>query len=78
MTALKAAKTDGDPVPDLQQALKRLNRATNDKGGKKEEAISLVNEAITLEQNGDTTGANEKIDHAISEIYAAANHVGGW
>jgi hypothetical protein len=33
MVALKAAKTDADPVPDLQQALKRLNRATNEKGG---------------------------------------------
>jgi hypothetical protein len=75
---LKVAKTSDDPVPHLKEAIKWLKRATNDKGGKRDAAIGLINDAIALENAGDKDGANQKIDHASAGIYAAAHHVGGW
>jgi hypothetical protein len=78
-----AASSPAPAVPDavmndLQNALKSLNRATNDKGGKRDEVKGLINDAIALFKSGDKDGANKKIDHAMDEIYAAANHRGGW
>ena len=63
---------------NLNLALKFLNRATNNKGGKRGEVIDLVKQARGLITSGNQDGANEKIDHAIAELYAAANHRGGW
>jgi hypothetical protein len=65
-------------VADLQEALKALNRATNDKGGKRDAMIAVINEAIQLVKSGDKAGADKDIAHATDEIYSAANHRGGW
>jgi hypothetical protein len=78
IACLKDAKAADDPIPKLKESIKWLNRATNQKGGKKEEAIGLVNDAIALVQSGDKDAATEKIDHAIAEIHDAAIHIGGW
>jgi hypothetical protein len=76
--SLKTAETLDDPTPKLKEAIKWLNRASNDKGGKRDQAIGLVQDAIALVKSGDMDGAKEKIEHAESEIYAAANHSGNW
>jgi hypothetical protein len=70
MKALQAAKTADDPNPSLQEALKDMNKATNNAGGKKDEAITLVNEAVELAKNPDKTEMIAKIDHAIAELHA--------
>jgi biopolymer transport protein ExbB/TolQ len=70
MKALQAAKTADDPNPDLQEALKDLNKATNNAGGKRDEAITLVNEAVDLAKNPDKDEMIAKIDHAIAELHA--------
>jgi ABC-type transporter Mla subunit MlaD len=76
MKSLQAAKTDDDPLPDLQDAIKSLDKATNNAGGKKDEAESLVNEAIDLAKQGDKDGMSQKIDHAISELHAGMDRGG--
>ena len=63
---------------DLQEALKWLNKATNDKGGKRDAMIGVINDAIRLVKLGDKAGADQDIAHATDEIFAAANHSGGW
>jgi hypothetical protein len=57
---------------DLQEALDSLNRATNNKGGKRDEAIGLVKDAMALIKTGDMDEANQKIDHAIAELQVVA------
>jgi hypothetical protein len=63
---------------DLQKALKSLNRATNDKGGKRDAVIGMVNDAINLVKAGNREDADKKIEHAITQLFAAANHRGAW
>ena len=70
MKALQAAKTADDPNPSLQEALKDLDKARNNAGGKRDEAITLVNDAVELAKSPDKTEMVEKIDHAIAELHA--------
>jgi ABC-type transporter Mla subunit MlaD len=69
LKALQAAKVADDPDPSLQEALKDLNKATNNAGGKRDKAIELVNEAVSLEKGIDKTEMVAKIDHAITELH---------
>jgi len=75
---MKQAKTSDDPVAALNSAIKQLKVATNSKGGKKEQVVELLKEAIADEQSGDKDGANKLIDHGIAEVFSAANHSGAW
>ena len=70
LKALQAAKVADDPNPDLQEALKDLNKANNNAGDKRDEAITLVNDAVELAKNPDKTEMIAKIDHAITELHA--------
>ena len=66
--ALEAAKSADDPNPSLQEALKDLNKATNNAGDYKDKAISLVKEAVDFAKSGDKDQMKEKIDHAIFDL----------
>ena len=76
MKALQEAKTAADPAPSLQEAMKDLDKATNNAGGKKDVAVGLVNEAIQLAKEGNKTDMVPKIDHAIAELHAAMSRGG--
>lgn len=64
--SLHTATHADDPMPDLQEALTYLNKATNNAGGYKDKAIVLVNAAIDLAKNGNKTEMIPKIEHAIA------------
>ena len=74
--SLQAAKAATDPGPSLQDAMKYLDKATNNAGGKKDEAIGLVNEAIQLAKDGKNTEMIDKIDHAIAVLHMAMSRGG--
>jgi hypothetical protein len=76
MKSLQAAKTDTDPLPDLNDALKSLQKAINNRGGKRDAAIALVNDAVKLSKDGDTDGMNQKIDAAIAEVHSGMSRGG--
>lgn len=67
--ALEAAKTADDPNPSLQEALKFLNKATNNAGNKRDEAIDAVNEAVKLAKDGQKAEMTDKINHAIALLH---------
>jgi len=74
--SLQAAKAATDPGPNLQNAMKYMNRAANNAGGKKDEAIGLVNEAIQLAKDGKNTEMTDKIDHAIAALHMGMSRGG--
>jgi hypothetical protein len=76
MKALEAAKVADNPDPSLQEALKDLNKATNNAGGKKDKAIELVNEAVQMEKGPDKTEMIAKIDHAITKLHEGMDRGG--
>ena len=67
-----------DATAKLQEALKWLNRATNDKGGKRDDVKTIVNDAIQALKSGDKAGADKAIRQAKDGIFSAATHRGGW
>jgi ABC-type transporter Mla subunit MlaD len=76
MKSLEAAKTADDPLPDLQDAIKSLDKATNNAGGKKDMAEALVNEAVQFAKDGDKDQMTQKIDHAIVELHEGMDRGG--
>jgi hypothetical protein len=68
-TAMPAWAGPSFASPNLDAALKDLNKATNNAGGKRDKAIELVNEAVSLEKGIDKTEMVAKIDHAITELH---------
>lgn len=67
---LRAAKTADDPLPLLQKAWKELKNAAPDKGGYRIKAMQIVREAIDAEKAGDKEKMQDKISHAISEVWS--------
>lgn len=76
MKDLETAKTAPDPGPSLQDALKYLNKATNNAGGKRGMAISYVNDAVKMDKDADKTEMIAKIDHAITELHEGMDRGG--
>ena len=76
MKALQEAKTADDPNPKLKEALEDLNKATNNRGGNRDKAIALVNEATQLASNPDKTEMVSKIDHAIADLHMGMSEGG--
>jgi hypothetical protein len=67
---LRAARTADDPLPLLQKAWKELKNALPDKGGYRIKAMEEVRAAIDAEKAGDKQKMQDKIDHAISEVWS--------
>jgi hypothetical protein len=79
MKALEKAKTEADttdPTTDLQEALKDLDKATNNAGGKRDKAIDLVNEALKMAKDMDKTEFKAKVEHAITELHMGMDRGG--
>ena len=69
----RKAKAADDPLPLLQDALKKLENAAHDKGGFRVKAIEQVHEAIESVKDGDKQKTQDKIDHAIATVWAGIN-----
>ncbi len=67
--ALEAAKKADDPNPSLQDAMKYLEKATNNALNKKDEAIGVVKDAIQLAKDGKKVEMTDKINHAIALLH---------
>ena len=62
----------------LQQAVRWLNRATNNKGGEKGDVLPMVKDAMDKLKSGDRTTAAKDVQQALDGIFAASHHRGGW
>jgi len=67
--ALEAAKIADDPLPSLQEAMKDLDKATNNALNKRDEATDAVTNAISLAKDGNKTEMTDKINHAIALLH---------
>lgn len=63
---LKQAQDAADPLPLLEQARSTLQNARNNKGGRKQDGLRAIDEAIDIiKGGGDPKG---KISHAITMV----------
>ena len=65
---LQAAKTSKAPIPLLQKAKEKIQKAAHNKGGRRPDAIEAIKEAIGVAKSGGNPEA--KINHAIAMIHS--------
>jgi hypothetical protein len=67
--ALEDAKNADDPLPFLKTARGELSAASKNKGGFRQTAIDLVDEATLAWQGGDKQKSIDKMNAAIAAIH---------